>query len=164
MGERCVGQTLERLRSKGYQVFHDIPCGGFNIDHVLISPRGVFVIDTKTYTRPAHGRAEVIVSDSGLMVGTDDRSAMLSRVKGQARWLHNFIHQETAQSIWVMAVIVFPGWEVITQPGTNASAWVLNPRDLPQHLTQQPENVGQETVRAVTHALGNYCREKNRSL
>jgi hypothetical protein len=35
-GEKAVGQYLERLRARGYQVLHDIPGENFNIDHVLI--------------------------------------------------------------------------------------------------------------------------------
>jgi len=35
-GEKAVGQFLERLRERGYRVFHDLIGNGFNIDHVLI--------------------------------------------------------------------------------------------------------------------------------
>jgi hypothetical protein len=43
-GERAVGQFLERLRERGYTVFHDLIGSGFNVDHVLIGPAGVFTI------------------------------------------------------------------------------------------------------------------------
>ncbi|HEX9145591.1 MAG TPA: nuclease-related domain-containing protein, partial [Candidatus Binatia bacterium] len=43
-GERDVGQKLEPLRKHGYQVFHDIIGDGFNIDHVLIGPAGIFTV------------------------------------------------------------------------------------------------------------------------
>jgi hypothetical protein len=46
-GEKVVADALEELRVLGYAVFHDIPGDGFNIDHVLVGPRGVFVIETK---------------------------------------------------------------------------------------------------------------------
>lgn len=47
-GERVVGQFLERLRQHGFQVFHDVVGDGFNVDHVLIGPPGVFTVETKT--------------------------------------------------------------------------------------------------------------------
>jgi hypothetical protein len=47
-GEKAVGQFLERLREQRYQVFHDLVGDGFNVDHVLIGPAGVFTIETKT--------------------------------------------------------------------------------------------------------------------
>jgi hypothetical protein len=58
-GEKAVGQFLEGLREKGYKVFHDIAGGKFNVDHVLIGPSGVYVIETKTISKPARGQAGV---------------------------------------------------------------------------------------------------------
>src|SRR6266446_2229546 len=54
-GERLVGQSLEELRSVGAQVFHDVLGEGFNLDHVVICDRGVFVIETKTRSKPKAG-------------------------------------------------------------------------------------------------------------
>jgi hypothetical protein len=51
-GEKVVGQFLERLRENGYQVFHDLIGAGFNVDHVLIGPAGVFTVETKTWSKP----------------------------------------------------------------------------------------------------------------
>jgi hypothetical protein len=51
-GERVVGRFLERLREGGGQVFHDIPEEGFNLDHVVISPHGLYAIETKTLSMP----------------------------------------------------------------------------------------------------------------
>jgi hypothetical protein len=52
LGERAVAEYLEPLRAEGFRVFHDVPAEGrrksFNIDHVLIGPTGVSVIETKT--------------------------------------------------------------------------------------------------------------------
>ena len=58
-GERAVGQFLERLREDGYQVFHDVVGPGFNVDHVLIGPAGVYSVETKTWSKPARGRATI---------------------------------------------------------------------------------------------------------
>jgi nuclease-like protein len=67
-GERCVGQFLERLREGGGQVFHDIPGEGFNLDHVVISPHGLFVIETKTVSKP-WPKATIRVEGDSLLVG-----------------------------------------------------------------------------------------------
>ncbi|GJM24502.1 MAG: hypothetical protein DHS20C16_09170 [Phycisphaerae bacterium] len=50
---------MEQTREKGYRVYHDIQCDGFNIDHVLIGPGGVFVIETKTASKPTKGNATI---------------------------------------------------------------------------------------------------------
>src|SRR5690606_25157268 len=58
-GERAVGQYLETLRETGAKVFHDIPGTGFNIDHVVIASAGIFVIETKTWSKPESGEPTV---------------------------------------------------------------------------------------------------------
>ncbi len=47
-GERFVGWLLGRL-PEGWHVFHDVPIGerGANIDHLVVSPAGVFTLNTK---------------------------------------------------------------------------------------------------------------------
>ncbi len=49
-GERVVGQYLDDLREKGHRIFHDLLGDNFNLDHVIISRKGVYVIETKTVT------------------------------------------------------------------------------------------------------------------
>lgn len=51
-GERAVGQYLELFRESGCHVYHDILGKGFNFDHVVISNKGIFVVETKTYSKP----------------------------------------------------------------------------------------------------------------
>jgi Nuclease-related domain len=55
-GERRTARRLRRLVRRGYVVFHDLgmPGSRANIDHLLIGPSGVFVIDSKQYS----GRVE----------------------------------------------------------------------------------------------------------
>jgi Nuclease-related domain len=51
-GERRTARRLRRLVRRGYVAFHDLSMPGSraNIDHLLIGPSGVFVIDSKQYT------------------------------------------------------------------------------------------------------------------
>jgi len=43
----AVGQELDRLMREGAWVYHDVLGDNFNIDHVVVSPRGIFAIETK---------------------------------------------------------------------------------------------------------------------
>jgi hypothetical protein len=51
-GERRTARRLRRLERRGYVAFHDLAMPGSraNIDHLLIGPTGVFVIDSKQYS------------------------------------------------------------------------------------------------------------------
>ena len=66
-GELAVGQFLELKRNQGAQVFHDIIGEGFNIDHVVIDPNGIFTIETKTHSKPAKGQAIISIKDGRLL-------------------------------------------------------------------------------------------------
>ncbi len=47
-GERAVAEYLDLLRDDGHRVFHDIVGPNFNIDHVIVEPRSIFTVETKT--------------------------------------------------------------------------------------------------------------------
>jgi hypothetical protein len=52
-GERHTARLLRRLPRDGYVVFHDLAVPGntsANVDHLVIGPTGVFVIDSKQWT------------------------------------------------------------------------------------------------------------------
>jgi hypothetical protein len=51
-GERHTARLLDRLTRDGYVVFHDlaVPGSRANVDHLVIGPSGVFVIDSKQWT------------------------------------------------------------------------------------------------------------------
>jgi hypothetical protein len=51
VGEERVGAVLEASRRRGIEALHDrrIPGSRANIDHIVIAPSGVWVVDTKRY-------------------------------------------------------------------------------------------------------------------
>jgi hypothetical protein len=51
-GERHTARLLGRLARDGFVVFHDlaVPGSQTNVDHLVIGPTGVFVIDSKQWT------------------------------------------------------------------------------------------------------------------
>jgi len=46
-GEQATGKQLRKLERKGWVVLHDLRRGTGNVDHVLVGPGGVFVLDSK---------------------------------------------------------------------------------------------------------------------
>ena len=50
-GEQRTARLLAPLERHGYQVFHDlaVPGSPANVDHLVVGPTGVFVIDSKRY-------------------------------------------------------------------------------------------------------------------
>jgi Nuclease-related domain len=62
-GERRTARLLDRLGREGYVSFHDLAMPGSpaNLDHLVVGPSGVFVIDSKQWT----GR--ILQSSDGLI-------------------------------------------------------------------------------------------------
>lgn len=40
-------------------MFHDVVGDGFNVDHILIGPAGVFTVETKTHSKPK-GNSQIV--------------------------------------------------------------------------------------------------------
>jgi hypothetical protein len=59
-GERRTARLLNRLTRDGYVVLHDlaVPDSPANVDHLVIGPSGVFVIDSKQWTGSIHQGAD----------------------------------------------------------------------------------------------------------
>jgi hypothetical protein len=63
IGERHTALLLDRLTRDGFVVFHDlaVPDSPANVDHLVIGPTGLFVIDTKQWTGSVHQGADGLV-------------------------------------------------------------------------------------------------------
>jgi hypothetical protein len=59
-GERRTAHLLDRLTREGFVVFHDlaVPGSHANVDHLVIGPTGLFVIDSKQWTGSVHQSAD----------------------------------------------------------------------------------------------------------
>ena len=58
-GERLLGRELAKL-PEGWRVWHDLDLGGENIDHVVASAKGVFIVEVKNYKNPVLSLPEVL--------------------------------------------------------------------------------------------------------
>jgi hypothetical protein len=158
-GERVVGQFLERLRDGGGQVFHDIPCTGFNIDHVVICQHGVFAIETKTLSKP-WPRATILVEGDSLRVAgqVPDRDP-IEQVSGAARRLESLLEESTGKRFSVRGVVVFPGWYV-EQRSPRRAVWVLEPKMLPGFIEKESKSLAPADVALAAFHLSRYVRSE----
>jgi Nuclease-related domain len=156
-GERAVGQFLERLRDGGARVFHDVQGEGFNLDHVVISPQGLYAIETKTYSKP-WSNAKITVEGESLKIAGQipDRDPIV-QVSLAARWLEDKLQESTGKRFAVRGVVVFPGW-FVEQQLPRGPVWVLEPKMLPGFIEQEPKSVMPEDVALAAFHLSRYVR------
>lgn len=157
-GEEAVGQYLdEKLRSSGYQVLHDIPGDGFNLDHVVVGPTGLFCVETKTRSKPAKGECKVFYDGEKITVDglVPDRDPIV-QAKAQARWLVDALEQSTGRRFFVQPIVLFPGW-FVEQKLTNKPVWVLNEQGTPVFIKNARNNsLSQEDISLITFHLKRY--------
>lgn len=160
-GERAVGEYLDRLRVFGYRVYHDVPGEGGNIDHVIISTRGIYTIETKSRSKPSKGRAKIVFDGEAVSVdGAPPESAPIIQARAQAAHLKRLLREITGRQFEVRPLVVFPGWYV-KQPDAaqESSAWVLSPKRLYKWIEREPETVPAEAVRLAASQLAAYIRK-----
>lgn len=156
-GEKAVGQYLEHLREQGYKVFHDLIGDGFNIDHLLIGKKGVFTIETKTYSKPVGKKATIKFDGINLTVNNfkPDRNPIV-QAKSQAQWLSDLLIETTGRSLKIKPVLVFPGWYV---EATNMrDVWILNPKGLASFLANETDNLSKEDVSLISFHISRFIR------
>ena len=158
-GEKVVGQFLERLRESGYQVFHDLIGAGFNVDHVVIGPAGVFTVETKTWSKPARGDAKITFD--GEQITTAGRAPERNPViqaRAQSAWLKGLLSESTGRTFEVFPVVVFPGWYIEQSSECLRSIWVLEPKALAKFLANAPQRLEPEEVKLASFHLSRFIR------
>jgi hypothetical protein len=159
-GEKVVGQSLEDLRTGGIIVLHDITADGFNVDHVVISNQGIFVIETKTNSKPNGKDAKVVFDGEIITVGgwTPSRDP-IKQVQANAAWVRDLLKESTGKSFPVKPVVLFPGWYIESVgPHAHDKVWVLNPKGLPAFIANEKTTLSIEDIKTATCHLSRYIR------
>jgi hypothetical protein len=108
IGELGVAKDLEYLASEyGLTVLHDlsIPNSKANIDHVLITPKVVYVIDAKNYTGIVNV-APNKVGEKRLRVGSYDQTKLAEKLKTYSDTLSGYLKEEGIQ-VKVVPLLAF---------------------------------------------------------
>jgi len=132
VAERMTGLMLNRLIGPDCIVAHDMPCDGFNIDHVVISPRGVYAVETKSFRKRKAARDEgqyKVTFDGDRLVfpGWVDKAA-ITQARDQARWLSKYLQKSLDRDIPVIPAVALPGWWIDkTESSKQSDVRVFSP-------------------------------------
>jgi hypothetical protein len=161
-GEKVVGQSLEELRTNGAIVFHDICAKDFNVDHVVVSSQGIFVIETKTCSKPK-GRAATVRYDGAkvLVNGKAPDRDPVNQIRAISAWVQELVKESTGKSFPVRPVVLFPGWYVETENAhVQDKVWVLNPKCLLSFIQHEKVDLPPEDVKLIAFHLSRYIRSR----
>lgn len=141
-----------------------MPGDGFNLDHVLLCRRGIFVIETKTRSKPVGRDARVTFTVDSVLLGgyTPDRDPV-RQVEAGGRWLSELLKKSTGRVFPVRGVILFPGWFVEPMARTWKEAglpWVLAPKALSAFIENEPPRLEESEVQMAAFHLERYIRSE----
>jgi hypothetical protein len=163
-GERVVGQFLDGLREAGARIFHDVPGDGFNLDHVVISTRGIYVVETKTISKP-DPKAKVVFDGQHVTVaGFQPDRDPVTQATAEANWMRRLLEMSTGRSFPVRGVVVYPGWWVEqANKGGPRETWVLEPKALPAFIEHAPAVIAPEDVALAAYNLSRHVQGETRA-
>ena len=129
-GERYTGQELNYLMRSGAWVYHDLPYQYGNIDHMVVSTGGVFVVETKAVSKPQVGKgkkreAKVECKNGVLHFPHVSTSLPLKQAGIHAKYVEEYLQKRTGLRVQVKAVVALPGWFV---EGQGGDVMVINPK------------------------------------
>ena len=160
-GERLVGEVINKLSNDKTYVFHDIPGDRFNVDHIIVSTRGVFVVETKHFDR---SKCHEFTFDGNMVYrlmkdGTRYLCPkLLPQMDGEAKFIQNEIESRTEIKIPVIKVAVLIGCFIHTpaenEPDQNmkkyfSKYWIVNEKLLSSMFLQEKEVYDDSVVKFI---------------
>lgn len=152
-GEQRTAAALAPLLRGGWVVVHDVDRGKSNLDHVLVGPGGVFVLDTKNL----HGTARVTGDRLALTRPGSERVAYESdscarSARAQAAEVNALFRQRVSLRPWVTAVVVV--WAEFPQQAADGSNMTYVHGDhLADWLLSRPARLNAKQVDELAAAL-----------
>ena len=160
-GERYVAEELNQLMADGFHVFHDVPFGKYNMDHVLVGPTGVFVVETKTKRkRRADGKTKYKVIFDGIKLifpNCNWNTDWLEQTRLHAKSLTQWLRSATAKQITVQPILTIPGW--LVKRTDRADLHLLNPKEIRQVILEpQKHSLDPAQSQRACHQLEEKCK------
>ena len=137
-GERRTERVLRKIERHGWHSVHDREGRYGNLDHVVVGPGGVFLLDSKNLS------GTVTLGDSGLETHYQGAprdgftyTRLAGAVSGAAAYLRERIAATTKLTYWVQAVVVV--WGEFTEPDEQSgNVTYVSGEHLENWLLSQP--------------------------
>ena len=152
---------MSLLIAAGFEIYHDVPFDGYNMDHVLVGPRGVFVVETKTQRKPLDktGKKQYRVEFDGKFLrwpwGKDEYG--VEQAKNNAKTLAKWLTSATGENVYVKPILTLPGW-LVDRTGPGNDLYAVNPKQIYGVCSTEPEKLAGPQIKRICHELDQKCR------
>lgn len=163
LGEQAVGACLTELIADDCKVFHDLVIEEgkqrtWNIDHVVVSSKGVFCIETKcrrkvlgTGSKDKTKGWQVMFDGHTIEYPFGSDRFGLEQAERNAKWLETFIRESAAEKVQVEPVLVLPGWFVHRK--ARGKVRVVNEKELPQVVCKGPDILDEAQRQRIAYQI-----------
>jgi hypothetical protein len=159
-GERDVAEILDDLKRHGAQVLHDIKREKGNVDHVVICTRGIFVIETKAWSKPDNVWEMEFEGERILIPNRAPDNGPIIQCKAESASIKSLLRESTSKVFPVRGVVVFLDWFVNRGASARGSdIWVLNPKELAGWVRRESECLSEPEVAMATLHLKQYVKK-----
>lgn len=168
-GERFVGNMISKLSSDSNFVFHDIACKygpdektWRNIDHVIVSSKGIFAIDTKNWSLldREYDQADYIF-DNGLLVNSagELQDGVIEEVDQEAAFLEKKIKEWLGVQYPVKRVCIMIGAYVEYVQKDFSKYWIFSENGFMSFFEKEYECIPMNDVLRIQDNLLRYAEK-----
>lgn len=157
-GERHSAQFLQNeLLPLGYRLIHDLCEDGYNIDHALIGPKGVFALETKAFSKSDTADQRITYDGEQLRINgfVPDRNPIV-QAEAAAKRLTDILFSYSGMQVKVQPVVLIAGWRV--ERTGRGTTWVVNFAGLLSFLEHENDRLQPADIERFYEALTQYQR------
>jgi Nuclease-related domain/Topoisomerase DNA binding C4 zinc finger len=153
LGEERTAKALADLEAEGFVVLHDRrkPGSRENIDHVIVGPTGVFVVETKSYSGP------LSVQGDDVYVGGRRRTDIVHQAKTEAEVVRAIL-EIAGEKLPVTPILCVHRAELPLLKAEVQGIRVVNERGLVRLLRRPMQPLDPKTVRQIADLLNRELR------
>ena len=150
VGERATADVLDGRSGDGWLVLHDLAIAGSkaNIDHIVVAPGGVFVVDSKNWSRAPKVRSGT------LWVGKFPQRHELSTISWEVEQVDAALRAALGdRNLRVTGIVSLTGVAPNEEALTVGEITAVAVRNLVSHIARRPTVLNLEQVEIVANAL-----------
>ncbi|MFI6541437.1 nuclease-related domain-containing protein [Nonomuraea sp. NPDC050547] len=151
-GERATARLLAELVDGGHVVLHDRAIGGShaNLDHLVIGPSGVWVVDSKAW----HRRTRVHGLNRTLYIGRRPASRLLRGLAFERKAVERALARTVpADAVRAVVAVHGPRLPGLARPLLVENVMLLRARHVPRAVRSAPPTLTPGEVVAAAHTL-----------
>jgi len=152
-GEEAVAECLKNNLDDSYYIINDIKLKYGNIDHVVIGPTGIFVIETKNYG------GEIVCNGDEWKIRSGEKEYQIKSPSRQAKKnalkIKKLIEEKLNRHAWINAIVVFTNPSINLYLNNN-SIPILQMHELCDYIKNKKMMLSSSEIEAIAKVITHF--------